>query len=50
MSKGKNKQETSDSDSALGPGVQAPDFKLRSTRSLPILEPKAFSKRWKSSI
>ncbi len=34
MSKGKNKQETSGSDSALGPGVQAPDFKLRSTQSL----------------
>jgi len=34
MSKGKNKQETSGSDSALGPGVQAPDFKLRTTQSL----------------
>lgn len=34
MSKGKNKQETPGSDSALGPGVQAPDFKLRTTQSL----------------
>jgi peroxiredoxin len=34
MSKGKNQQETSGPDSALGPGVPAPDFKLRSTQSL----------------
>jgi peroxiredoxin len=34
MSKGKNQQETSGPDSALGLGVPAPDFKLRSTQSL----------------
>jgi peroxiredoxin len=34
MSKGKNQQETSGPDSTLGPGVPAPDFKLRSTQSL----------------
>jgi hypothetical protein len=34
MSKDKNKQETSGADSTLGPGVPAPDFKLRSTQSL----------------
>jgi peroxiredoxin len=34
MSKDKNKQETSGADSPLGPGVPAPDFKLRSTQSL----------------
>jgi peroxiredoxin len=34
MSKGKNQQGTSSPDSALGPGVPAPDFKLRSTLSL----------------
>jgi len=34
MSKGNNQQETSGPDSTLGPGVPAPDFKLRSTQSL----------------
>jgi peroxiredoxin len=34
MSKGKNLQGTSGPNSALGPGVPAPDFKLRSTQSL----------------
>src|SRR5215813_8764208 len=34
MGKDKNKQETSGADSPLGPGVPAPDFKLRSTQSL----------------
>src|SRR5262245_28577739 len=34
MNKGKNRQGTSGHNSALGPGVQAPDFKLRSTESL----------------
>ena len=34
MSKGKNRQGTTEPDSALGPGVPAPDFKLRSTQSL----------------
>ena len=32
MSKGKNRQGTTEPDSALGPGVPAPDFKLRSTQ------------------
>jgi len=35
MNKGKNRQGTSGPNSALGPGVRAPDFKLRSTQSLP---------------
>jgi peroxiredoxin len=34
MSKAKNRQETSGPNSVLGPGVPAPDFKLRSTQSL----------------
>jgi peroxiredoxin len=34
MSKGKNQQETTTSDSVLEPGAPAPDFKLRSTQSL----------------
>jgi len=34
MSKGKNQQGTAAPGSALGPGVPAPDFKLRSTQSL----------------
>jgi peroxiredoxin len=34
MSKCKNRQGTTEPDSALGPGVPAPDFKLRSTQSL----------------
>jgi len=34
MSKGKNQQETSGLNSVLGPGVPAPEFKLRSTQSL----------------
>ena len=34
MSKGKNRQGTTEPDSALGLGVPAPDFKLRSTQSL----------------
>src|SRR6266508_1810630 len=34
MSKGKNRQGTSGPNSELGPGVPAPDFKLRSTQSL----------------
>jgi len=34
MNKGKNRQGTSGHNSALGSGVQAPDFKLRSTQSL----------------
>jgi len=34
MNKGKNRRGTSGHNSALGPGVQAPDFKLRSTQSL----------------
>jgi peroxiredoxin len=34
MSKGKNQQESSGPDSPLGPGVPAPDFKLRTTQSL----------------
>jgi peroxiredoxin len=34
MNKGKNRQGTSGPNSALGPGVRAPDFKLRSTQSL----------------
>jgi peroxiredoxin len=34
MSKGKNQPETSGPNSALGPGVPAPEFKLRSTQSL----------------
>jgi hypothetical protein len=34
MSKGKNRQGTSGPNSALGPSVQAPDFKLRSAQSL----------------
>jgi len=34
MNKGKNQQEAGGLDSALGPGVPAPDFKLRSTQSL----------------
>ena len=34
MSKDKNRRERSGPDSALGPGVPAPDFKLRSTQSL----------------
>jgi peroxiredoxin len=34
MSKGKNRQGTTGPDSALGPGVPAPDFKLRSTQTL----------------
>jgi peroxiredoxin len=34
MNKGKNRQGVSGPDSALGPGVPAPDFKLRSTQSL----------------
>jgi len=43
MNKGKNRQGTSVPDSLLGPGVQAPDFKLRSTLSLrPGLETVAY--------
>jgi peroxiredoxin len=34
MNKGKNRKGTSGHNSALGPGVQAPDFKLRSAQSL----------------
>jgi peroxiredoxin len=34
MSKAKNQQETSGPNSVLGPGVPAPEFKLRSTQSL----------------
>jgi peroxiredoxin len=34
MSKPKNRQETSGPNSVLGPGVPAPNFKLRSTQSL----------------
>jgi peroxiredoxin len=34
MSKGKNQQGITGPDSVLGPGVPAPDFKLRSTQSL----------------
>jgi peroxiredoxin len=34
MSKPKNQQETSGPNSVLGPGVPAPNFKLRSTQSL----------------
>jgi peroxiredoxin len=34
MNKGKNRQGASGPNSALGPGVPAPDFKLRSTQSL----------------
>ena len=34
MTKGKNQLETGGPESALGPGVPAPDFKLRSTQSL----------------
>jgi peroxiredoxin len=34
MKKGKNQQGTTAQDSALEPGVPAPDFKLRSTQSL----------------
>jgi peroxiredoxin len=34
MGKTKNPQETTRPDSVLGPGVPAPDFKLRSTQSL----------------
>src|SRR5262245_593277 len=34
MNKDKNQQDTRGSGSALGPGVPAPDFKLRSTQSL----------------
>jgi len=34
MSKAKNQQETSGPNSVLGPGVPAPNFKLRSTQSL----------------
>src|SRR5215510_8987328 len=34
MSKAKNQQETSGPNSAPGPGVPAPEFKLRSTQSL----------------
>jgi peroxiredoxin len=34
MSKGKNQQGTTSPDSALEPGVPAPDFKLRSTQSI----------------
>jgi peroxiredoxin len=42
MSKGKDQQGTTAPDSVLGPGVPAPDFKLRSTQSLrPDREPGA---------
>jgi peroxiredoxin len=34
MGKDRNQQETTGRDSTLGPGVPAPDFKLRSTQSL----------------